>query len=50
MLRMYRSVRAEKLSASASLRILVPSMLILLAVVIIVFAPLIIRRIQGELL
>lgn len=39
MLRMQRSVRAEKLSASASLRILVPSMLILLAVVLIVFAP-----------
>jgi tight adherence protein C len=50
MLRMHRSVRAEKLAASASLRILVPSMLILLAVVIIVFAPLIIRFIeQGSL-
>lgn len=42
MLRMHRGVRAEKLSASASLRILVPSMLILLAVIIIVFAPMMI--------
>ncbi len=43
MLRMYRSVRAEKLSASASLRILIPSMLILLAVVLVVFGPVIMR-------
>ncbi len=42
MLRMHRGVRAEKLSASASLRILIPSMLILMAVVMIVFAPLLI--------
>lgn len=39
MLRMQRSVRAEKLSSSAGLRILLPSMLILIAVVIVVFAP-----------
>ena len=44
MLRMNRSVRAEKLSASASLRILIPSMLILMAVVLVVFSPFIIRR------
>lgn len=50
MLRMQRSVRAEKLSASASLRILVPSMVILMAVVGIVFAPLIIRFLRGELM
>jgi len=49
MLRMHRSVRAEKLSASASLRILIPSMLILGAVVLVIFGPLIIRFIQGEL-
>lgn len=49
MLRMHRGVQAEKLSASASLRILVPSVLILVAVVIIVFAPMIIRAIRGEL-
>lgn len=49
MLRAQRAVRAEKLSASASLRILLPSMLILVAVVVIVFAPLIIRSMQGTL-
>lgn len=50
MLRMHRSVRAEKLSASASLKILVPSMLILLAVVLVIGAPMIIRFIvQGSL-
>lgn len=50
MLRMHRSVRAEKLSASASLKILVPSMLILLAVVLVIGAPLIMRFIdQGSL-
>lgn len=50
MLRMQRSVRAEKLSASASLRILVPSMLILIAVVIVVFTPLVIQYVeQGSL-
>lgn len=48
MLRQQRSVRAEKLSASASLRILVPSMLILMSVVLIVFAPMIIRYVRGE--
>lgn len=49
MLRMHRSVRAEKLSASASLRILIPSMLILGAVVIVIFGPVILRWISGEL-
>jgi tight adherence protein C len=49
MLRMQRGVLAEKLSASASLRILLPSVLILISVVIIVFAPLIIRGMQGSL-
>lgn len=43
MIRMLRTVRAEEASASASLRILVPSMLILLAVVIVVFSPIIMR-------
>jgi len=50
MLRMHRSVRAEKVSASASLRILVPSMLILVAVVIFVFGPMVIRLMKGELM
>ena len=48
MLRMHRSVRAEKLSASASLRILIPSMLILLAVVLMVFGPVLIRWLAGQ--
>ncbi|MCE9588923.1 MAG: type II secretion system F family protein [Planctomycetes bacterium] len=43
MLRSARSVRAEKLSASASLRILIPSMLILFAAVLTLFGPWIIR-------
>jgi tight adherence protein C len=43
MIRMLRTVRAEEASASASLRILIPSMLILLAVVIVVFSPIILR-------
>ena len=50
MLRMQRSVRAEKLSASAGLKILIPSMLILMAVVIIVFSTMIIRWMRGELM
>ena len=50
MLRNQRSVQAEKISASASLRILVPSMLILLAVVLTVFAPLVIRLVRGDLM
>ncbi|MAE62272.1 MAG: hypothetical protein CMJ49_13065 [Planctomycetaceae bacterium] len=50
MLRMRRSVMAEEASAKASLRILVPSMLILFAVVIVVLGPLILRGIEGRLL
>lgn len=42
MLRNARSVRAEKISASAGLRILIPSMLILLAAVLALFGPMII--------
>ena len=49
LLRHQRSVRAEKLAATASVRILVPSVLILIAVVIIVFAPVILRWYQGAL-
>jgi tight adherence protein C len=45
-LRNHRSVRAEKLSASAGLRILIPSMLILIAIVLTVFGPLIVRYIS----
>ncbi|MDD4891056.1 MAG: type II secretion system F family protein [Phycisphaerae bacterium] len=49
LLRHQRSVRAEKLAATASVRILIPSVLILIAVVIIVFAPVIIRWYRGTL-
>ncbi len=50
MLRNLRAVTAEKKSASASLRILVPSMLVLAAVVLVVFGPIIIRFTRGELI
>lgn len=49
LLRLQRSVRAEKLAALASVRILVPSVLILMSVVLTVFAPVIIRAVRGEL-
>jgi len=39
-MRLHRSVRAEKVSASASLRILIPSLLILLAAILVVLGPL----------
>ena len=50
LLRLQRSVRAEKLAASASVRILIPSLLILLSVVLAVFATIIIKAIKGELM
>jgi tight adherence protein C len=49
LMRLQRSVRAEKLAAAASVRILVPSLLILMSVVLTVFAPIIIRAVKGEL-
>lgn len=49
MMRMHRSVRAEKLSASASLRLMLPNVLILVAVVIFLFGPMIIKWRNGEL-
>ena len=49
MLRAQRSVVAERKSASASLRILVPSMMIMIAVVLIIFSPMAIRYIKGDL-
>jgi tight adherence protein C len=48
-LRNVRAVTAEKKSASASLRILVPSMLIMLAVLLVVFGPMIVRFTRGEI-
>ncbi|MBL4701267.1 MAG: type II secretion system F family protein [Phycisphaeraceae bacterium] len=49
MMRMHRSVRAEKLSASASLRLMLPNVMILVAVVIFLFGPMIIKHMRGEL-
>ena len=49
LMRLQRSVRAEKLAAAASVRILVPSLLILMSVVLAVFSPLIIRGLKGRL-
>ena len=49
LMRLQRSVRAEKLAAQASVRILLPGMLILISVVLTIFAPLIILAVRGEL-
>ena len=49
LMRLQRSVRAEKLAAAASVRILVPSLLILMSVELAVFSPLIIRGLKGKL-
>jgi tight adherence protein C len=49
LLRRHRSARAEKLAAAAGVRILLPSVIILLSVVLTVFAPIIIRAVRGEL-
>jgi len=48
MLRHLRSVRAEEAAAKASLKILVPSMLILGAVMLVLFSPIILALLQGE--
>lgn len=49
LLRLHRSVRAEKLAALASVRILLPSLLILVSVVLTIFSPVIIRLLRGRL-
>jgi len=49
LLRLQRSVRAEKMAAAASVRILIPSLLILISVVLTVFGPIIVRAVQGTL-
>lgn len=48
MLRNLRSVAAEEAAAKASLRILVPSMLILLAVVLVIFSPLLLALLKNK--
>jgi tight adherence protein C len=50
LMRLQRSVRAENAAAVASVRILVPSLLILMSVIIAVFGPAIVRAIRGGLI
>ena len=50
LLRMRRSMRAERKAGEAAVKILVPSMLILVSVVLIIFAPIIVRGIEGKYL
>ena len=49
LLRLHRTVRAENLAARASVRILVPCLLLLMAVMLVVFGPAILRILQGGL-
>ena len=49
LLRLHRSVRAENAAAVASIRILVPSLLILMAVILALFAPMILKGVRGGL-
>ena len=49
LLRLHRSVRAENAAAVASVRILVPSLLILIAVVLAIFGPAILRIVERGL-
>jgi hypothetical protein len=43
LMRLNRSARAEDLAAKASIRILVPCLLLVLAVILVVFGPMVIR-------
>jgi len=49
LLRLQRTHRAEKLAGEAAVKLLVPSVLIFVAVVITVFSPYIVRFVRGEL-
>jgi len=48
MLRMYRSIRAEKLAASAGLQILLPTLLVLIAALLTLVGPIIIQLVRGD--
>jgi len=50
LLRMRRSMKAERRAGEAAVKMLVPSMLILMAVVLVIFAPIIVRFIRGQYL
>ena len=49
LLRLKRSVRAEKLAGEAAVKILLPSVLILISVLILVLGPVIVRAVKGQL-
>ena len=50
LLRMRRSMQAERKAGEAAVKMLVPSMLILLSVVLVIFAPIIVRAASGRYL
>jgi len=50
LLRLQRSVRAENAAAVASVRILVPGLLLVMAIVLVIFGPSIIRAMRGGLM
>jgi tight adherence protein C len=50
LLRMRRSMKAERRAGEASVKMLVPMMLILMSVVVVIFAPMIVRMIEGTYL
>lgn len=49
LLRLHRTVRAENLAASASVRILMPCLLLLMAIILLIFGPAIVRTVRGGL-
>jgi len=49
LLRMYRSMRAEKMLGEATVKLLVPSVLIFLAAILVVLGPVAVRAIRGDL-
>ena len=50
LLRMRRSMRAERQAGEAAVKILIPSMLILMSAVIVIFAPVLVRFVRGQFL
>jgi len=49
LLRLQRWNRAEKLAGEAAVKLLIPSMLILIAVILTIFLPFVVRYLRGEL-
>ena len=50
LLRMYRSMKAEKRLGEATVKLLIPSTLIFVSVVFIIFGPVIVRYFRGEIM